>query len=66
MRVTVNQAKCCGAGQCVMLAPKVFAQREEDGIVKLLDPAPPAELHAAVREAESMCPTGAIKVDENG
>ncbi|WP_437597578.1 ferredoxin [Sorangium sp. So ce590] len=65
MRVIVDPAKCCGAGQCVMLAPKVFEQ-QDDGIVVLLDEAPPKALHTAVREAASVCPGAAIRVDEGG
>lgn len=64
MRVTVDQDWCCGAGQCVLLVPEVFDQREEDGIVELLDERPPERLHPAVREAAQVCPTGAIHVDE--
>ncbi|HEY2263649.1 MAG TPA: ferredoxin [Streptosporangiaceae bacterium] len=64
MKVTVDQDKCCGAGNCVMLAPDVFDQREDDGIVVLLDPEPGADLHDAVREAADVCPAGAISVDE--
>ena len=63
MRVIVDVEKCCGAGQCVLLAPKVFDQ-QDDGIVLLLDAAPPAELHACVREAASVCPASAIQIDE--
>ena len=37
MKVTVDEDKCCGAGTCVLLAPDVFDQRDEDGIVVLLD-----------------------------
>lgn len=62
MRVIVDVSKCCGAGQCVLLAPKVFDQ-QENGIVFLLDEAPPKDLHTAVREAASVCPTGAISVE---
>jgi ferredoxin len=36
VKVTVDQDRCCGAGTCVMLAPEVFDQREDDGIVELL------------------------------
>lgn len=64
MRVIVDVEKCCGAGQCVMLAPKVFDQRD-DGVVVLLDEAPPKELHSAVREAAAVCPASAIRVEEN-
>ena len=64
MKITVDQDKCCGAGTCVLLAPDVFDQRDEDGIVVLLDGQPPEELHATVREAASVCPAGAIQVSE--
>ncbi|NGY64751.1 ferredoxin [Lentzea sp. NEAU-D13] len=62
MKITVDQDKCCGAGTCVLLAPDVFDQRDEDGIVVLLDEAPPAELHSLVHEAASVCPAAAISV----
>jgi ferredoxin len=65
MNVSVDQDKCCGAGTCVLLAPDVFDQNEEDGIVVLLDAAPPAQLHDTVREAASVCPGLAITVTEN-
>ncbi|GAA1266774.1 ferredoxin [Pseudonocardia aurantiaca] len=63
MNVTVDEDKCCGAGQCVLIAQQVSDQREDDGIVILLDPEPPAELHTTVREAVSAwrkgdCATG--------
>lgn len=63
MRVTVDPDKCCGAGQCVLVAPEVFDQRDEDGIVVLLEAAPPADRHEAVREAAAICPAAAIEVD---
>ncbi|MEV4581390.1 ferredoxin [Nonomuraea jabiensis] len=63
MNVTVDTDKCCGAGQCVLLAPEVFDQGEDDGIVILLDPSPAEPLHAAVREAASVCPASAITLD---
>jgi ferredoxin len=66
MKVTIDEDKCCGAGSCVMAAPDVFDQRDEDGIVVLLDEAPADFLHAAVREAASVCPAAAITLDEPG
>ncbi|MBB5779121.1 ferredoxin [Nonomuraea jabiensis] len=63
MNVTVDTDKCCGAGQCVLLAPEVFDQGEDDGIVILLDPSPAEPLHAAVREAAGVCPASAITLD---
>ncbi|AJP04348.1 ferredoxin [Streptomyces cyaneogriseus subsp. noncyanogenus] len=64
MNITVDEAKCCGAGQCVLVAPDVFDQRDEDGIVVLLDATPEAGLHAAVRDAATICPAAAIQVHE--
>jgi ferredoxin len=65
MKVIVDQDKCCGAGTCVLLAPDVFDQREEDGIVVLLDGRPPEELHPIVREAAGVCPGAAISLRED-
>ncbi|OKJ14063.1 ferredoxin [Kitasatospora sp. CB01950] len=65
MTVTVDQDRCCGAGQCVRNAPEVFDQREEDGIVLLLDPRPPAELRSAVEDAVVACPSGAVRIVED-
>jgi len=65
LRVIVDREKCCGAGQCVMLAPDVFDQ-EDEGTVVLLEPTPPEPLHAACREAAAMCPGSAIRVEEPG
>ncbi|HEY2700920.1 MAG TPA: ferredoxin [Pseudonocardiaceae bacterium] len=65
MKISVDQEKCCGAGTCVLLAPSVFDQRDEDGIVLLLDERPAEDLHATIREAASVCPGVAISVSEN-
>lgn len=63
VRVWVDASRCCGAGQCVLVAPGVFDQRH-DGVVTLVDEAPPEELHAAVRKAVDLCPTRAIRISE--
>ncbi|MDA2806783.1 ferredoxin [Nocardiopsis suaedae] len=65
MNITVDEDKCCGAGQCVLITPEVFDQRDEDGIVVLLDAAPGEEHHDAVRESAQVCPAAAITVDED-
>jgi ferredoxin len=62
MKVSVAAEKCVAAGQCVLLAPRVFDQREEDGVVVLLDETPWSELHDAVRESAMVCPAAAIHV----
>ncbi len=65
MKVSVENAKCIGAGQCVLLAPEVFDQREDDGVVMLLDDAPAPQLHDTVRESAMVCPASAIAVAES-
>ncbi|HZF91568.1 ferredoxin [Streptomyces sp.] len=63
MRITVDQDKCCGSGGCVIAAPDVFDQRDEDGIVVLLVPEPPADQLKAVQGAAAVCPSAAIALD---
>ncbi|MET9592106.1 ferredoxin [Streptomyces sp. NPDC006516] len=63
MAVRVEQDRCVGAGQCVVAAPEVFDQREDDGVVVLLDPRPPAHAQDTLREAALLCPAAAIHVD---
>jgi ferredoxin len=64
MKVTVNQDVCASSGNCVMHAPEVFDQRDEDGVVVLLNASPPAEFADKVRQAEAGCPTRAIHIEE--
>jgi len=64
MKVAVDQDKCCAAGICVTLAPDVFDQRDEDGVVVLLDNEPPEDMRAALREAAGSCPAMAIELTE--
>jgi ferredoxin len=64
MKVVVDEDKCVAAGQCVAAAMEVFDQRDEDGIVVLLNPNPPAELADDVRNAAAVCPALAIRVEE--
>lgn len=64
MKVEVDVSNCVASGQCVVIAPEVFDQREEDGMVVLLDETPSAELHADVRESAMVCPAAAIHLVE--
>lgn len=62
MEISIDFDKCCGAGQCVLAAPEVFDQRDEDGIVVLLDENPPESEYENVRKAAAVCPAAAIEV----
>ena len=64
IKIHVDEHKCVGAGQCVMTAPQVFDQREEDGVVILLRDHADAGLEPAVRKAAKLCPALAIRVEE--
>lgn len=65
MRVVIDIDKCVGGGQCVLAAPEVFDQREEDGLVLLLEEYPPTGLYEAVRQAAHICPALAITLEES-
>ncbi|MFI5522274.1 ferredoxin [Streptomyces platensis] len=62
MKIVIDEDRCVGAGQCVLAAEAVFDQRDEDGMVVLLDAAPPRELLDRVEDAAARCPTLAIEV----
>ncbi|MFC3996396.1 ferredoxin [Nocardiopsis sediminis] len=61
MRVEVDEHRCVASGQCVLIAPEVFDQRDEDGTVVLLESAPAPDRRAGAREAAMLCPASAIR-----
>jgi ferredoxin len=65
MRIRIDQRRCIGSGQCVRTVPGVFEQREEDGIVVLLNETPSEGLLQQVRKAVRLCPSQSIKIDES-
>lgn len=65
MKIEVDQEKCIGSGQCALAVPEVFDQREDDGIVELLDHNPPPRQWEAARRAATVCPAAAITVHED-
>lgn len=64
MNVTIDLEKCIGSGQCVLAAGDVFDQRDDDGMVVLLDPNPRTERAADVKLAAAVCPALAIAVED--
>lgn len=64
MKVSVDHDKCISAGQCVSNSRTVFDQREDDGVVILLDENPPREEADDVRRAAAECPAAVITIEE--
>jgi ferredoxin len=64
MKVIVDQDKCASSGNCVMHAPGIFDQRDDDGVVVLLNENPPAEQTENARKAAANCPALAISIEE--
>ena len=61
MKVSADRDVCIGAGMCVMAA-RIFDQ-DEDGIVVIADAEEvPAEEQQRVRNAVSLCPSGALRL----
>jgi ferredoxin len=67
MKVHIDQDKCTVCATCVAICPEVF-EMKEDGSVGVKDEFKgkdiPEDLKAKVKEAQSMCPSGAIVVEE--
>lgn len=62
LSVAVDHQKCTAAGQCLLAAPNVFDQSDENGTIVLLDPNPPASERANVLDAINRCPAGVISL----
>jgi ferredoxin len=64
MKVTVDQDKCVSSGQCVLNAGDVFDQRDDDGVVLLLNDRPAPDQQENARKGAAACPALAIDIDE--
>ena len=65
MKVITNQSTCIAARQCSQSAPSVFGNSEDGGLVELLNERPAEEDREGAREAENLCPSGSITIDED-
>jgi ferredoxin len=64
MKLTVDQDKCVSSGQCVLNADELFDQRDDDGVVVLLDDSPGPDQADNARKAAAACPAQAIHIEE--
>lgn len=64
MKLTVDQDKCVSSGQCVLNAADIFDQRDEDGVVVLLEDSPADDQADNARKAAAACPALAIHIEE--
>lgn len=63
MRITVDTDRCVGSAYCQRIAPATF-DLGDDGIAFVLDTEAAGTDAAAVREAETACPSMAISILE--
>jgi ferredoxin len=59
--IHVDETRCVGNGECVVLAGELFDQRADDGVVVAIGQPVTAQLRARLKEAIAACPSGAIK-----
>jgi ferredoxin len=64
MKVTVDQDKCVSSGQCVLNASEIFDQRDDDGVVVLLNDSPAVDQTENARRAALACPALAIDIED--
>lgn len=60
--MSVDKARCCGAGQCVLIAPQIFTQDDTDGIVELLVEGDVDLFAESVVSAAEQCPAQCISI----
>jgi ferredoxin len=61
VKVTADRDVCIQAGNCVMVADKLFDQ-DDDGIVVVLVDDIPEDEEDKAREAVKLCPSQALKI----
>ncbi|GAA3701019.1 ferredoxin [Nonomuraea antimicrobica] len=66
MEIEADYDRCIGAGMCVVSAPQVFDQDEDDGTVIVLNARPVGEDAVGARDAVMVCPASALAIREDG
>jgi ferredoxin len=63
VKIVADRDRCVGAGQCARIAPELFDQGQDDGLVVVLNAEPDESLLAEADEAVDLCPAGALSAD---
>jgi ferredoxin len=64
MKIIGDLARCVGAGNCVLAAPRIFTQDAKTGLVLVLNEHPDESQRAAAEAAEAACPSRAVIITE--
>jgi ferredoxin len=65
MRIVAHHDRCVGAGQCVLVDPEAFDQKDDDGTVIVLRPYPRGEAEIALaKEAVNVCPGRTLSLED--
>ena len=64
MRVIAYTQKCIASGACVLACSQVFGQRDEDGVIQVLDEHPSLDLIGRVRKAVDLCPALVFSIED--
>ncbi|KAA9105926.1 ferredoxin [Microbacterium rhizomatis] len=66
MKIQIDESRCIAAGNCVMTGADIYDQRDEDGIVVVMDYAPEdPELQRQARAGAAICPAKVITITED-
>jgi ferredoxin len=60
VKVTLDAERCCGYGDCVLLAPEIFEMG--DAVAYVRQASVPDALVSAARSASDACPVAAISL----
>lgn len=58
VKIKIDKEKCLGCGSCVSVSPKLFEMKGDKAVVKSSE----TDEGDSAKEAEAICPTGAISV----
>jgi len=64
-RIEIDEFRCNGFALCAAALPEIFALREDEDIVMVLNPQPGDEYRVAVKAAAARCPKQAIIIHED-